>query len=749
MPNATPKPSPTRASRGRFSLANVGGIFDNRSAQSEQQGQQETTAPEAPVQISVVIGFRDWGAERIEMSAKSIQQAFGKYRGEVIISDYGSADPEPVREVAQRLGLEYVYTAGDPHWSRSRALNAGFAKAKGELLVSTDADMLFSPESFATIYELHQQDPTSAYFLQCRDLPPELSGELLDPIKGRDPRSLDWAALFAQSSLRPRWGMGGMMAISAAGMQTIRGFDERLHTWGGEDLDFAQRARRAGYKTIWVTDPRVRMYHMWHAPSKAAAEKSAEGKAAVEFNKQVVYKDATTVRNVLRWEHQLPDAQPLVTVALATYNRADLIGESIRSVLAQTMQDFEIVIVDDGSEDNTEEVVRAFDDPRIRYFRQENAGVSAARNHIARESRGLFTAVLDDDDLMHPRRLEWQLAAMRAGLDGTVGAFANFDHHSGAYHLFFGQNPSQNQLFFSRSVAAHGTWMVRTSLIQAIGYDEELGSGVDHNIFVRFIRTGAKFEHIGKAVLLRRIHDKQITVLATDKQEQAAVHSWRFYRQQLSTESSAFFEQTKPTTFYVPAEKVGFEDSLLAFLPDHLVERTAWAHGDARFAELVQTRIAEGGFDGEVRFAQCDVAAPAESVVTVWVRNASWRDVEFLGAHGSDLDARVTKLLQPESANTMVLSNAGALPKVHPLPQHSSPVAQLVERFKDRFPGIAPAELYRCGSVEQYQQFLAQAAEQRCSAMGMAEDGQYLVLIQQEHNVSGIGDLWMTLGTQE
>jgi len=72
---------------------------------------------------------------------------------------------------------------------------------------------------------------------------------------------------------------------------------------------------------------------------------------------------------------------PTVSVIIPTYNRAHLVGRAIRSVLNQTFQDFEIIVVDDGSTDNTEEVVKSFNDPRIRDIRHEqNRGGSAARN---------------------------------------------------------------------------------------------------------------------------------------------------------------------------------------------------------------------------------------------------------------------------------------------------------------------------------------------------------------------------------
>ena len=75
-------------------------------------------------EVSVAVGFRDWGVDRVRRCAQSIIAGLEGLRGELIISDYGSAEPEPVRALAEELGTKYVYTPS-PVWSRSRALNAG------------------------------------------------------------------------------------------------------------------------------------------------------------------------------------------------------------------------------------------------------------------------------------------------------------------------------------------------------------------------------------------------------------------------------------------------------------------------------------------------------------------------------------------------------------------------------------------------------------------------------------------------
>ncbi len=105
------------------------------------------------------------------------------------------------------------------------------------------------------------------------------------------------------------------------------------------------------------------------------------------------------------------DGAPRVSLLMAAYNGAALIRESIDSLLAQSFTDFELIIVDDASTDGTADIVAAYTDPRIRLLRNlTNRGVVGARNRSFAAARGPFVAILDQDDLSRPRRLEAQVA---------------------------------------------------------------------------------------------------------------------------------------------------------------------------------------------------------------------------------------------------------------------------------------------------------------------------------------------------
>jgi len=109
----------------------------------------------------------------------------------------------------------------------------------------------------------------------------------------------------------------------------------------------------------------------------------------------------------------------VVSVIIPTYNRSRMVREAIGSVLDQSFEDFELIVVDDGSSDQTETVVRGFGQ-RVIYERQENRGVSAARNLGLERARGAFIALLDSDDLWMAEKLETQTRFFRSNPNALI-----------------------------------------------------------------------------------------------------------------------------------------------------------------------------------------------------------------------------------------------------------------------------------------------------------------------------------------
>lgn len=266
----------------------------------------------------------------------------------------------------------------------------------------------------------------------------------------------------------------------------------------------------------------------------------------------------------------------MVSVVIATKDRAELLSESIHSVLSQTFKDFELLIIDDGSSDNTREVVESFGDSRVRYHRvgEVSRGISAARNIGADLSRGEWTAVHDDDDLMLPSRLERQIAvAQNSHADFVFGAFINFDNETGALQLHHGREFNYGSALKTGFAPGHSTWLVKTRLIRHFRYDEGLESAVDNNLAFRMLRSGVTVVHSGVVCLLRRVHSGRITATGGSNQKYAAELNRSFLQRGISADAQRNLWKNAQHN-WGPVDKDHWQSRFLPFLPDHLVRRS-------------------------------------------------------------------------------------------------------------------------------------------------------------------------------
>ena len=105
--------------------------------------------------------------------------------------------------------------------------------------------------------------------------------------------------------------------------------------------------------------------------------------------------------------------QPLVSIIMPVYNGEKYLAQAIQSVLSQTYQQFELLVVNDGSTDGTEQTVQQFTDPRIRYFVQKNAGVSASRNMALANMKGTYFCCLDGDDVLPQNSIQSRMEVFK------------------------------------------------------------------------------------------------------------------------------------------------------------------------------------------------------------------------------------------------------------------------------------------------------------------------------------------------
>jgi glycosyltransferase involved in cell wall biosynthesis len=191
---------------------------------------------------------------------------------------------------------------------------------------------------------------------------------------------------------------------------------------------------------------------------------------------------------------------PLVSVIVPAYNVADFIGDALNSVLAQTVTDYEIIVVNDGSPDTEalEKVLGPYMS-RIVYLKQENRGVSAARNTGIKAARGSLIAFLDGDDSWLPHYLEVQVPRIQAdpSIDVLYPNVIMFGDSSEAGEEFMTICPSNGEVTFERLLlqecnVSNCSIARRETIVRAGLFDEELRSVEDFDLWLRVIKHGGR-----------------------------------------------------------------------------------------------------------------------------------------------------------------------------------------------------------------------------------------------------------------
>jgi glycosyltransferase involved in cell wall biosynthesis len=181
---------------------------------------------------------------------------------------------------------------------------------------------------------------------------------------------------------------------------------------------------------------------------------------------------------------------PKVSVILPVYNGAGTVDAAIRSILGQTFEDLELLVVNDGSTDNTRMVVDAFKDPRIRTFHLlKNVGRSEARNLGFAKAQSPYIAMIDADDLAYPDRIERQFKFMEQHTYiGLCGAWAQVEDEKG-YRIEWRQpltNERIRRSIVRSNTFIHCTVLVRKSVLEKLGgFDKQFEPAEDYDLYLR------------------------------------------------------------------------------------------------------------------------------------------------------------------------------------------------------------------------------------------------------------------------
>lgn len=203
---------------------------------------------------------------------------------------------------------------------------------------------------------------------------------------------------------------------------------------------------------------------------------------------------------------------PEISVILPVYNAEAYLRQAIDSVLAQTFTDFELLIVDDGSTDRSAEIIRSYDDPRIRCLSNEgNKGLIYSLNRAIDEAKGRYLARMDADDICLPQRLEKQVRYLQKNNIAILATRANLINAAGnplpAWSADEANVTFKNirKFLLNNNCIPHPTVMGKTELFKHYKYHYNQKYSEDYDLWLRILADGLTIEKLDEPLLLHRI----------------------------------------------------------------------------------------------------------------------------------------------------------------------------------------------------------------------------------------------------
>jgi glycosyltransferase involved in cell wall biosynthesis len=450
-----------------------------------------TRSGEPTPAISVIIPCYKQAEYLREAVESVVAQTFTDW--ELVVVDDGS--PDATAATAEAIIAAHpgraIRLLRKPNGGVSEARNAGIRMARGAYILPLDADDIIRPTMLEKTVRLLDSDPGIAIaytdITHFGAVDRTIQAGEFDAAKIPNNNQLNCCSLYR----REVWEQSG-------------GY-RSLH-WGYEDWDFWVGCAAAGFRAARVPEPLL-LYRVKDASrDTVAVSRDGELRARIVLNHPQLYSSTRVAeaRNLLAAHPEpLSSGAPLVSVIVPTHNRPELLCAALRSILAQKMQDFEIIVVNDAGIDIAPWVRSLDDSGRIRVLRHpRNRGLAAARNTGLRAARGKYIAYLDDDDLFYPHHLAVLVeAAETTGIpvvysDSCQAAYSQVDgemlvERSAAYTGDF----EYRDLLIHNRIPVLCVLHRRSCIDKAGGFDETLATHEDWDMWVRLFHHFA-FSHV-------------------------------------------------------------------------------------------------------------------------------------------------------------------------------------------------------------------------------------------------------------
>lgn len=430
--------------------------------------------------VSVIIPTYN-RAEYLEEAIKSVlgQKIEKGQTIEVIVVDDGSNDNTD--QIIKRFGDRVAYYKLPHSGLPAVARNFGIKKARAELIAFQDSDDLWVPGKLKLQLPAFDDPEVILCYgnAQTMDATGKLTAQTVVP--GSHLRDGYIFKELVKENVIPTL----TVVARKSALLKIGGFRESMRLRGLEDYELWLRLtglRLGKVKSI----NKVLAYYRRHEKNVSLASarhplediifvlKHVRGHYGerIESDSRKALKDSIVHLTAgLNKERNTPS--PLVSIVMSVYNAEKYLAEAIESILNQTYKNFEFIIVDDGSTDNSASIIKNYKDRRIKYFRQSNKGLAGALNLAIGKAEGKYIARMDADDISAPERIEKQVEWLEKNehiaIAGT--SFALIDEFGRPFkHSYHLDRPEDLKLeLFVRNPFGHGTIMLRRLVLEEVG----------------------------------------------------------------------------------------------------------------------------------------------------------------------------------------------------------------------------------------------------------------------------------------
>ncbi|MDA0716205.1 MAG: glycosyltransferase, partial [archaeon] len=465
---------------------------------------------------------------------------------EVIIADDGSSDhPEELIEIFEPFfDIRYV-RQDDLGYRLSAVRNLGVKNSKNEHIIILDCDMLPMPDLVSSMMKwLHISDKiilighrrfvsTDGFSIeQCiTDIEPilnlpDINSENQIVTSGSNGITIDWREkIYDETNQLKNAGRhvfrtfcGGNVGFSISAWNEIGIFDEDFNHWGGEDTEFGFRAYNKGY---WFIPVKEALALHQEPPGGENETDRFEGKKIT--HEILIEKCPSRYR---KFENGRQYEIPKVSVFIPAYNCEDFIEDAINSVLKQNFSDFEILITDDGGNDNTVKIIKKMmkKDKRIRFFPKENGGIGSACNFLLKHAKGEYALQLDGDDVLLPETISNFVEILDNNEIGfvygdcfLVDAKLNFTKRSYSWSIY------DRRKMIDGGMHVHPPRMFRLrDYHRTSRYNEKFENAVDFDFFLKLAEVSDGY-HYQKSLYLYRKHGKNTSDTKSDVQTKNSI----------------------------------------------------------------------------------------------------------------------------------------------------------------------------------------------------------------------------------